>query len=161
VLYVPGDAEPVLELPLDPRYNKTGDVWHVLVCGLDPGAEYGFRASGSEATGAIPDRFDPRRVLIDPFSKSVAGLEKWGEATGVSGRLGRLRSRVIDEEFDWGHEHPLAGAARRLDHLRAARARLHAPRELGRRTARHLPRARREDSVPQGARSHRGRADAR
>jgi len=31
VLYVPGDAEPVLELPLDPRYNKTGDVWHVLM----------------------------------------------------------------------------------------------------------------------------------
>jgi glycogen operon protein len=108
VLFVPGDAEPVLELPLDPRYNKTGDVWHVLVCGLDPGTEYGFRASGSEATGAIPDRFDPRRVLIDPFSKSVAGLEKWGEATGLAGRLGRLRSRVIDEEFDWGHEHPLA-----------------------------------------------------
>jgi isoamylase len=108
VLYVPGDREPVLELPLDARYNKTGDVWHVLVCGLDPGVEYGFRASGTEATGAIPDRFDPRRVLIDPYSKSVAGLEKWGEATGVSGRLGRLRSRVIDDEFDWGHEHPLA-----------------------------------------------------
>jgi isoamylase len=108
VLYVPGDPEPVLELPLDPRYNKTGDVWHVLVCGLDPGIEYGFRATGTEAPGAIPDRFEPRRVLIDPYSKSVAGLERWGEGTGTSGRLGRLRSRVIDEEFDWGHEHPLA-----------------------------------------------------
>ena len=44
VLFVPGESEPVLELPLDPRYNKTGDVWHVLVTGLDPGIEYGFRA---------------------------------------------------------------------------------------------------------------------
>ncbi|MFI5170209.1 MAG: hypothetical protein ACHQM7_07580, partial [Vicinamibacterales bacterium] len=40
VLFLPGAAEPVLELPLDPRYNKTGDVWHVLVSGLDPGVEY-------------------------------------------------------------------------------------------------------------------------
>ena len=34
----------MLELPLDPRYNRTGDVWHVFVTGLDPGIEYGFRA---------------------------------------------------------------------------------------------------------------------
>ena len=110
VLFVPGEAEPVLELPLDRRYNKTGDVWHVLVCGLDPGIEYGFRAAGPEAAsaGALPMRFDSRRILIDPYSKSVAGLERWGEGTGAEGRLGRLRSRVIDEEFDWGHEHPLA-----------------------------------------------------
>ena len=44
VLYLPGETEPVLELPLDRRYNKTGDVWHVLVRGIDPGIEYGFRA---------------------------------------------------------------------------------------------------------------------
>ncbi len=53
-------------------------------------------------------RFDPRRILIDPYSRSVAGLETWGEVAGARGRLERLRSRVIDEEFDWGHEHPLA-----------------------------------------------------
>src|SRR5262245_62204095 len=97
VLYVPGDAEPVLELPLDPRYNKTGDVWHVLVCGLDPGAEYGFRAESESKPGSTTLRFDPRFILIDPYSKSVAGLERWGEAAGATnGRLERLRSRVID-----------------------------------------------------------------
>ncbi len=108
VLFVAGDAEPVLELPLDPRYNKTGDVWHVLVCGLDPGIEYGFRADSEVPEGSTTLRFDPRRILIDPFSKSVAGLETWGDGAGAKGRLERLRSRVIDEEFDWGHEHPLA-----------------------------------------------------
>ena len=109
VLFVAGDPEPVLELPLDPRYNKTGDVWHVLVCGLDPGAEYGFRAESEAKPGSTTLRFDPRRILIDPHSKSVAGLERWGEAAGTpKGRLERLRSRVIDDEFDWGHEHPLA-----------------------------------------------------
>ncbi len=108
VLFVPGEADPVLELPLDARYNKTGDVWHVLVSGLDPGIEYGFRADSEVPPGSTLLRFDPRRILIDPYSKSVAGLEKWGEVAGAKGRLERLRSRVIDEEFDWGHEHPLA-----------------------------------------------------
>ena len=37
----------------------------------------------------------------------MAGLETWGEGTGKIGRLERLRSRVVDEEFDWGIEHPL------------------------------------------------------
>jgi glycogen operon protein len=107
LLFVPGEAEPVLELPLDPRYNKTGDVWHVLVEGIDPGVEYGFRAD------CVPNgrphllRFDPRRVLVDPFAKAVVGLERWGEVAAEKGRLERLRSRVVDEEFDWGHERPL------------------------------------------------------
>jgi len=108
VLLVPGEADPALELPLDARYNKTGDVWHVLVCGLDPGIEYGFRADSEVPPGSTLLRFDPRKILIDPYSKSVAGLETWGEVAGAKGRLERLRSRVIDEEFAWGHEHPLA-----------------------------------------------------
>jgi isoamylase len=107
VLFVSGESEPVLELPLDPRYNKTGDVWHVLVEGVDPGVEYAFRAAAEP--NPTPDvlRFDRTKLLIDPFGKAVAGLDVWGEVDGEKGRLERLRARVIDEEFDWGHEHPL------------------------------------------------------
>ena len=108
VLFVPGEGEPVLELPLDPRYNKTGDVWHVFVEGIDPGIEYGFRADCRPNLAPLLRRFDPGKVLLDPYSKSVVGLEKWGEVAVEKGRLERLRSRVVDEEFDWGHEHPLA-----------------------------------------------------
>jgi glycogen operon protein len=110
VLFAPGEGEPVLELPLDPRYNKTGDVWHVLVEGLDPGVEYGFRADRSPNPTPEVLRFDRSSVLIDPYSRSVVGLERWGDdaAATPGGRLGRLRSRVVDEEFDWGHERPLA-----------------------------------------------------
>jgi isoamylase len=108
VLFAPGESDPVLELPLDPRYNKTGDVWHVFVEGLDPGVEYGFRADRDPNPTPQVLRFDRRRVLIDPFSKSVVGLERWGEVAAAKGRLEQLRSRVVDEVFDWGHEHPLA-----------------------------------------------------
>ena len=108
VLFAPGETESVLELPLDPRYNKTGEVWHVFVEGIDPGIEYGFRADCRPNPAPDVLRFDPGKVLLDPYSKSVAGLETWGEVAVEKGRLERLRSRVVDEEFDWGHEHPLA-----------------------------------------------------
>ena len=107
VLYAPGDDESLLELPLDPRYNRTGDVWHVFVEGIDPGIEYGFRAECEPNLAPEVLRFDRRRVLIDPYGKAVAGLDEWSDTAGPEGRLGRLRSRVVDEEFDWGHEHPL------------------------------------------------------
>ena len=97
----------MLELPLDRRYNKTGDVWHVLVRGIDPGIEYGFRAGCEPNPAPHLLRFDRSRVLIDPYSKAVAGLEQWGEVAAAKGRLESLRSRVVDEEFDWGHEQPL------------------------------------------------------
>jgi glycogen operon protein len=107
VLFAPGESEPVLELPLDPRYNKTGDVWHALVEGIDPGVEYAFRAGAEPNPTPQVLRFDSSKLLIDPFSRAVAGLDRWGEIAAEKGRLERLRSRVIDEEFDWGHEHPL------------------------------------------------------
>ena len=107
VLFLPGESEPVLELPLDPRTNRTGHVWHVFVEGIDPGIEYGFRASCEPNPAPELLRFDPGKVLVDPYSKSVAGLETWGEVAAPRGRLERLHSRVADEEFDWGHEHPL------------------------------------------------------
>ncbi|MGA7495825.1 MAG: hypothetical protein WBX00_03780, partial [Isosphaeraceae bacterium] len=41
-----GHVGPVAEIPLDPRLNKTGDVWHVFVHGLSPDTLYGYRVFG-------------------------------------------------------------------------------------------------------------------
>jgi isoamylase len=106
VLFRPGESAPLAELPLDPRYNRTGDVWHALVEGLDPGIEYGFRADCLPNPRSTALRFDRSRVLIDPYGKAVSGLEAWADEPGED-RLGTLRSRVVEEEFDWGREHPL------------------------------------------------------
>jgi isoamylase len=107
VLFLPGDGDAVLELPLDPSMNRTGEVWHVFVEGIDPGIEYGFRAECDPNPVPRVLRYDRDKVLIDPYSRAVVGLESWGETSAGKGRLERLRSRVVDEEFDWGHEHPL------------------------------------------------------
>ena len=160
VLFAPGESEPVLELPLDPRYNKTGDVWHVLVEGVDPGVEYAFRAAAEP--NPTPDvlRFDRTKLLIDPYGKAVGGLDVWGEVEAEKGRLERLRSRVIDEEFDWGHEHPLstplADSVIYEMHVRGFTR--HPSSGVG--APGYLPRRRREDPVPARAGGHRRRADA-
>ena len=109
VLFLPGEIEPVLEIPLDSRYNRTGDVWHVLVTGIDPTVEYGFRMDRIPNAHPQIHRFDNRRVLLDPYARGLAGLEGWrkGYAAGRHGRLGLVRSKVVDDEFEWGLEHPL------------------------------------------------------
>jgi glycogen operon protein len=107
VLFLPGEEGPVLEMPLDPRYNRTGDVWHAFVAGIDPGIEYGYRFEMTPNPEPAIHRYDPGKVLLDPFGKGVVGLEGWGQGQGSHGRLERLRSRVVDEEFDWGLEQPL------------------------------------------------------
>jgi isoamylase len=89
VLFQPEDRIPLLEFPLDPRFHKTGDVWHCLFSGLDPGIHYGYR-------------IDNGAVLLDPFGKAVWGRPHWG-STSEAG----LRSVVIDNRFPWGHDQPL------------------------------------------------------
>jgi glycogen operon protein len=66
VLFPPGESTAALEVPLDPRQNRTGDVWHVLVKGIDTGIGYGFRAAKSPNLEPRIHRFDSRRVLLDP-----------------------------------------------------------------------------------------------
>jgi glycogen operon protein len=109
VLFVPGEVEPVLEVPLDSRYNRTGDVWHVLVLGIDPAVEYGWRMDRIPNTQPPIHRFDSRCVLLDPYARGLAGLEGWsqGYEAGRHGRLGLVRSKAIDDDFEWGEEHPL------------------------------------------------------
>ena len=109
VLFLPGEIEPVLEIPLDSRYNRTGDVWHVLVTGIDPTVEYGYRMDRIPNAHPQIHRFDSRRVLLDPYARGLAGLEGWrkGYDAGRHGRLGLVRSKVVDDEFEWGLEHPL------------------------------------------------------
>lgn len=40
VLFLSGSAMEMAAFPLDRKRNRTGDVWHAFVAGLDPGIEY-------------------------------------------------------------------------------------------------------------------------
>jgi isoamylase len=105
VLFGPGDDEPLLELPLDPRFNRTGDVWHVFVGGIDPGIEYALRAEREHGDDPWLHRFDPSALLLDPYARAVAGASEWG--AGEPGAVRPRRGRVVDDEYDWGAEQPI------------------------------------------------------
>jgi len=109
VLFLPGLAEPIAEFPLDPRLNRTGNVWHVFVRGLDPGVQYGYRMDANPNTAPHLNHFDPTLVLLDPFAKAVASRPVWGhtgsEAAGV--HSSPPHADIIESAFDWEGDKPL------------------------------------------------------
>lgn len=54
-------------------------VWHGYIKGLAPGQLYGFRVHGpyDPVNG---HRFNPNKVLIDPYAKAIAGVVEWHES---------------------------------------------------------------------------------
>src|SRR3982750_2668155 len=61
---------PTRTIRLDPCENRTYFYWHVFVAGLKPGQLYGYRATGPFDPGA-GTRFDPEKVLLDPYGRGV------------------------------------------------------------------------------------------
>ena len=102
VIYRVGELEPIAEFPLDERRNRTGNIWHVFVGGIDPGIEYGYRMDRYPNPDSHLHRFDRSRVLLDPHAR---GTSRAYAATGSRG-IAR-RSVIIDSHFDWEQDQPL------------------------------------------------------
>ena len=103
-----------IELP-----EYTNEVWHVYVHGLRPGAVYGYRVHGPYEP-ENGHRFNPNKLLIDPYAKAHVGELKWdhalfGYTIGAEGDDLTFDERdsapfvpkgqVVDHSFKW--EHPL------------------------------------------------------
>ncbi|MBB5252675.1 glycogen debranching protein GlgX [Sulfurisphaera ohwakuensis] len=59
--------------------QRSGDIWHVFVPGLGAGTLYAYRIFGPYK----PDqglRFNPNKVLIDPYAKAINGTLNWNDA---------------------------------------------------------------------------------
>ncbi|MDR2019729.1 MAG: glycogen debranching protein GlgX [Treponema sp.] len=123
-LFESADAgSPRREINLDKEKNKTGDVWHCHIRGLGAGALYLYRVDGPY----VPEkglRFNPRKSLIDPYSKAITDLGSWDLKTCLgynqddpAGDLSfsnkddlyaQPKSVVVDDnEFDWQGDTPL------------------------------------------------------
>jgi glycogen operon protein len=112
VIFPASESEETVEFPLDPRFNRTGDVWHAFVCGLDAGVRYGFRAERLPDIGTPFHRFDPSYILIDPYATALSNGEIWGESlhletSPVPGQVKHRSSLVVEDTFDWGNDQPL------------------------------------------------------
>jgi glycogen operon protein len=100
----------VIELP-----ERTAFSWHCYLPGIAPGQLYGYRVHGPyEPERGL--RFNPAKLLVDPYAKAVAGEVKWdrpifpyvmgGEAEDLarddSGDAeGMPKSVVTNPYFDW------------------------------------------------------------
>jgi isoamylase len=104
VIYSPDDDEPLLEVPLDPRLNRTGDIWHALVRGIDGGVRYACRMDRSPDSGPHVHRFAPGCDLLDPYARAVSIESR----EGTSKRYGVIPNDSFDWELDQPLNRPLA-----------------------------------------------------
>ncbi len=102
VLFAADEGHILAEFALDPRYHRTGDVWHGLVTGLSGEVRYGFRANRRPNDAPHIHRYDPDAVLVDPYTRLLEGASQW-----MAGGPPRARRAVLaDRPFDWGDDQP-------------------------------------------------------
>jgi isoamylase len=101
--------------------ERTEDVWHGYLTHVVPGQLYGYRVYGpyDPLNG---HRFNPHKLLIDPYSKRLGGQLAWSDAH-LAYRVGHkredlsfdrrdnargmLKSVVVDQAYTWGDDrHP-------------------------------------------------------
>jgi isoamylase len=75
--------------------DRTDFVWHGYLPDARPGLLYGYRVHGPHDLDR-GHRFDPSRVLLDPYARLIKGK--------VSAGLGRCQ--VVDPAFSWGDDRP-------------------------------------------------------
>ena len=70
----PRQRRPTEVLPLE---SRTGGVFHAGIAGVRAGQIYGYRVHGPWDPDA-GHRFDPCKVLLDPYARAIARRPKWG-----------------------------------------------------------------------------------
>jgi isoamylase len=96
--------EPLAEIALHPRRNRTGDHWHVLVAGLPSSFTYGWRVDGPRDAGNF---FDPSRILLDPAATALSNGAQWGEPhEPPTQRYSSRRSLYLRRPFHWQEDAP-------------------------------------------------------
>ncbi|MGB4777913.1 glycogen debranching protein GlgX [Microbacterium sp.] len=87
-------------------------VWHAYLPTVHPGQRYGYRVYGRHdpANGL---RFNPRKLLLDPYAKAVEGQVKWGQSVfgynfgdpdsrnDADSAAAMMKGIVINPYFDW------------------------------------------------------------
>lgn len=104
------DHTPSRIISIDPLVGRTYHYWHVFVPGVKAGQLYGYRAHGTfEPSRGM--RFDPTKVLLDPYSRSVVVPKNYTrEAAQKAGdnAATAMKSVVIDTtHYDWQSDMPL------------------------------------------------------
>jgi isoamylase len=110
---------------VEERYDmveRTAHIWHCYLPGIHAGQCYGYRVDGAYDPSA-GHRFNPRKLLIDPYAKAIEGPVRWDEANALpytpdgtenadlesddeDDAEAIPKSIVVDGGFDWEGDAP-------------------------------------------------------
>jgi glycogen operon protein len=104
------DVRPARVISFDPSINRTYHYWHVFVSGLQPGQLYGYRVHGPfDPSKGL--RFDPTKVLLDPYGRGVAVPRNYSRETARQAgdnAATAMKSVVVDPSlYDWEGDTPI------------------------------------------------------
>eukprot|EP00252_Welwitschia_mirabilis_P008381 TRINITY_DN2017_c0_g1_i3.p1 TRINITY_DN2017_c0_g1~~TRINITY_DN2017_c0_g1_i3.p1 ORF type:complete len:717 (+),score=131.78 TRINITY_DN2017_c0_g1_i3:57-2207(+) len=92
------------EIPLNPKHNKTGDIWHISIEGLPLSSVlYGYRVDGPKGWES-GHRFDKNIVLIDPYAHLIEGRRAFGNANEKMFQF-LATYDFTATAFDWGEDY--------------------------------------------------------
>jgi glycogen operon protein len=101
------DAQPSRTITLDPVINRSHHYWHVFMPGIEVGQIYGYRVERA----ARELRFDPRKVLLDPYGRAIARPANYSRVAATKpgdNFATALKSVVTDvSRYDWEGDEPL------------------------------------------------------
>ena len=104
------DAKAARTIRLDAAGNRTYCYWHAFVPDVAPGQVYAYRVEGP-ADPSAGCRFDPAKVLLDPYGRAVAVPERYDrDAARMTGdnAATAMKSVVVDpSDYDWEGDGPL------------------------------------------------------
>ncbi|MGE5849824.1 MAG: glycogen debranching protein, partial [Candidatus Methylomirabilota bacterium] len=101
--------------------ERTDLVWHIYLPEVRPGQRYGYRVEGAYDP-ANGHRFNPAKLLLDPYAKAIDGTIRWSDALfgyaigHPDADLARdeqdsapniPKAVVLDPAFTWGEDRPL------------------------------------------------------
>jgi glycogen operon protein len=97
-----------------PLGKKTLHIWHGYVPGLTPGQRYAYRVFGPY-NPRVGDRFNPNKLLIDPYARKFEGKLRYDAAVfgykaldlvldETDDAFGVPKCVVIDDAFDWEND---------------------------------------------------------
>ena len=107
--------------------ERTAHVWHCYLPGVGPGQRYGYRVHGPYEPEQ-GHRFNPHKLLLDPYAKSIDGPVRW-DAANV---LPYVPTAATDADLEPDDEDDVAADAE----VRRRSTRASTGRATGRRTRR-------------------------
>ncbi len=95
-----------------PLIDVDAFVWHAYLPGVGPGQRYGYRVHGpNDPTEG--QRFNPNKLLLDPYAKAVDGQIEWGQSVfgydfgdpdsrnDEDSAAAMMKGVVVNPFFDW------------------------------------------------------------